>query len=560
MLEAARQVGVARFHHVSTCEVYGDLPLDTDEVFTEDSPYRPRTPYNASKAGADHAVRAYAETYDLPITITNCANNYGPYQFPEKLIPHLLRAGARRPAADALRQHGEPPGVAARVRPLHGHRRRARPRPGGRDVPRRQRRRGLHHGGRRPDPRRARASRSRSRRSCPTGPATTAATSSTPPSCGASSAGSHRSSGSRDWRTRCSGTPRNRDWWEPLRARAPVVEGAWGTGGQLSGADPHHGGRRAARARPARRAGGTGADRRAPLRAARPRGAAPGSRPRGARHRHRHHAGRRPRRGPRHLHRVPARARPPRRRTHRGRPVRDRGRHRLRGERRRHPPRRRGGRPGGGARGLRVDRLRLRRHRRPPVPGVGRTLPDLCVRRLQAGGGAGVPPRVDHRAHELAVRRPRRQHGGDRAAPGRRRGGAPVRRRPARVADVHRRPGARHRHPRPRPASGHLPRDQRRRHDVVGLRAGGAGRGRCGPRPGEADQRRPSSTRPARRRGRPTRCSTTWRCASAGSPPCPTGRTACPGWSRRCAPSGGRRPHDGAHQRPRRPHRRTRWP
>ncbi len=89
MLEAARQAGVGRFHHVSTCEVYGDLPLDADEVFHEDSPYRPRTPYNASKAGADHAVRAYAETYGLPITITNCANNYGPYQFPEKLIPHF---------------------------------------------------------------------------------------------------------------------------------------------------------------------------------------------------------------------------------------------------------------------------------------------------------------------------------------------------------------------------------------------------------------------------------------------------------------------------------------
>ena len=92
MLEAARQVGVSRFHHVSTCEVYGDLPLDTDEAFTEESPYRPRTPYNASKAGADHAVRAYAETYELPITITNCANNYGPFQFPEKIDPALLCA------------------------------------------------------------------------------------------------------------------------------------------------------------------------------------------------------------------------------------------------------------------------------------------------------------------------------------------------------------------------------------------------------------------------------------------------------------------------------------
>jgi dTDP-glucose 4,6-dehydratase len=88
LLDGARTTGgVRRFHHISTCEVYGDLPLDTDEVFTEDSPYRPRTPYNASKASADHAVRAYSETYGLPVTITNCSNNYGPYQFPEKVIP-----------------------------------------------------------------------------------------------------------------------------------------------------------------------------------------------------------------------------------------------------------------------------------------------------------------------------------------------------------------------------------------------------------------------------------------------------------------------------------------
>ena len=87
MLEAARRVSVSRFHHISTCEVYGDLALDSDETFNEESPYRPRTPYNASKAGADHAVRAYVETYGLPATITNCCNNYGPYQFPEKIIP-----------------------------------------------------------------------------------------------------------------------------------------------------------------------------------------------------------------------------------------------------------------------------------------------------------------------------------------------------------------------------------------------------------------------------------------------------------------------------------------
>jgi dTDP-glucose 4,6-dehydratase len=87
LLEASRAAGVGRFHHVSTCEVYGDLALDTDDVFTEESPYRPRTPYNASKAGADHAVRAYSETFGLPVTITNCSNNYGPFQFPEKVIP-----------------------------------------------------------------------------------------------------------------------------------------------------------------------------------------------------------------------------------------------------------------------------------------------------------------------------------------------------------------------------------------------------------------------------------------------------------------------------------------
>ena len=87
LLDAARAARVARFHHVSTCEVYGDLPLDSDEVFTEDSPYRPRTPYNASKAGADHAVRAYYETFGLSVTITNCSNNYGAFQFPEKVIP-----------------------------------------------------------------------------------------------------------------------------------------------------------------------------------------------------------------------------------------------------------------------------------------------------------------------------------------------------------------------------------------------------------------------------------------------------------------------------------------
>ena len=87
LLEAARKSEIERFHHISTCEVYGDLPLDSDDSFTEESPYRPRTPYNASKAAADHYVRAYRETFGLQTTITNCSNNYGPFQFPEKVIP-----------------------------------------------------------------------------------------------------------------------------------------------------------------------------------------------------------------------------------------------------------------------------------------------------------------------------------------------------------------------------------------------------------------------------------------------------------------------------------------
>jgi dTDP-glucose 4,6-dehydratase len=87
LLDAAREVGVARFHHISTCEVYGDLALEDPSSFSEESPYRPRTPYNASKAGADLAVRAYSETFGLPVTVSVCSNNYGPYQFPEKVIP-----------------------------------------------------------------------------------------------------------------------------------------------------------------------------------------------------------------------------------------------------------------------------------------------------------------------------------------------------------------------------------------------------------------------------------------------------------------------------------------
>ncbi|EKD67959.1 MAG: hypothetical protein ACD_48C00135G0002 [uncultured bacterium] len=87
LLESAVKQNVKRFHHVSTDEVYGELKLDDPSKFNERTPYSPRSPYSASKAGSDHLVQAYHATYGLPITITNCSNNYGPYQFPEKFIP-----------------------------------------------------------------------------------------------------------------------------------------------------------------------------------------------------------------------------------------------------------------------------------------------------------------------------------------------------------------------------------------------------------------------------------------------------------------------------------------
>ena len=100
LLEACRKADVPRFHHVSTDEVYGSLELDDPARFTETTPYRPRGPYSASKAASDHLVRAWHETYGLRATISNCGNNFGPYQHPEKLIPlaitRLLR-GERVP-------------------------------------------------------------------------------------------------------------------------------------------------------------------------------------------------------------------------------------------------------------------------------------------------------------------------------------------------------------------------------------------------------------------------------------------------------------------------------
>ena len=105
MLQAARafwerqgRPETFRFHHVSTDEVFGSLPADPSVRFTEKHPYDPRSPYAASKAGSDHLVRAWHATYGLPVVLTNCSNNYGPFHFPEKLIPvSILNALAGKP-------------------------------------------------------------------------------------------------------------------------------------------------------------------------------------------------------------------------------------------------------------------------------------------------------------------------------------------------------------------------------------------------------------------------------------------------------------------------------
>ncbi|KKS42450.1 MAG: hypothetical protein UV06_C0012G0001, partial [Candidatus Collierbacteria bacterium GW2011_GWA2_42_17] len=89
-LEAVKKFGVKKFHHVSTDEVFGALPLGTEDKFNETTPYNPHSPYAASKASSDHIVRAYFDTFNVPVTITNCSNNFGPYQDPEKFMPRMI--------------------------------------------------------------------------------------------------------------------------------------------------------------------------------------------------------------------------------------------------------------------------------------------------------------------------------------------------------------------------------------------------------------------------------------------------------------------------------------
>jgi len=90
LLDSALKHGIKRFHHVSTDEVFGSLPLDSKRKFNEKTNYDPHSPYSASKAASDHLVRAYFHTYGLPVTITNCSNNFGPFQDPEKFLPRFI--------------------------------------------------------------------------------------------------------------------------------------------------------------------------------------------------------------------------------------------------------------------------------------------------------------------------------------------------------------------------------------------------------------------------------------------------------------------------------------
>jgi dTDP-glucose 4,6-dehydratase len=117
LLEVAREYAIAkgdsfRFLHVSTDEVYGSL--GATGRFTEDTPYSPNSPYSASKAGSDHLARAWFETYRLPVLVTNCSNNYGPYQFPEKLIPVDHFEGSPPPADSGLWRRNAGARLAAR--------------------------------------------------------------------------------------------------------------------------------------------------------------------------------------------------------------------------------------------------------------------------------------------------------------------------------------------------------------------------------------------------------------------------------------------------------------
>ena len=122
LLEAARRVGLKKFVQVSTDEVYGSLPLETAEKFTEQSVLKPNSPYAASKASADLIALSYFKTYDLPLCVTRCGNNYGPYQYPEKADSIFYLAALTRADAAGLRRRPERQGLDSRGGPCRSRR------------------------------------------------------------------------------------------------------------------------------------------------------------------------------------------------------------------------------------------------------------------------------------------------------------------------------------------------------------------------------------------------------------------------------------------------------
>ncbi len=126
LMDACRKYGIQRYHQVSTDEVYGDLPLDRPDLFfTEETPIHTSSPYSSSKAGADLLVLAYHRTYGLPVTISRCSNNYGPYHFPEKLIPLMIANALNDKPLDIVKiickELGKPESLITYVTDRKGH-------------------------------------------------------------------------------------------------------------------------------------------------------------------------------------------------------------------------------------------------------------------------------------------------------------------------------------------------------------------------------------------------------------------------------------------------------
>ena len=122
LMDACRKYGIKRYHQVSTDEVYGDLPLDRPDLFfTEETPIHTSSPYSSSKAGADLLVLAYHRTYGLPVTISRCSNNYGPYHFPEKLIPLMIANALNDIVKLICKELGKPESLIVHVGDRKGH-------------------------------------------------------------------------------------------------------------------------------------------------------------------------------------------------------------------------------------------------------------------------------------------------------------------------------------------------------------------------------------------------------------------------------------------------------